>query len=221
MKNRQFIFLLGSILIGVLLISVSMLMENSSVEKTEISNDEMGTNFSALESKIKAISSQNYNPSLYVNINAEIHSSFAQQLITKAGEQNLKLQLQDLQSKNLYALCESFLTGVPLNSNELKNWLDDLTKTYPNESKSSHYKNQINAYNYYSTSLPNKINSFIKKSCLDQNMTQNLINEVSAMSKLDHNYSKSNRFSKIKSDCVIKLKNFRAESLYNNVPSCY
>jgi hypothetical protein len=220
MKNRQFIFLIGVIVIGVLFIGVSMLMENTSVEKPKISNDEMGTNFSALESKIKAISSQSYNPSLYLSISVEIHSSFAQQLITQAGEQNLKLQLRDLQSKNLYSVCESYLTGAPLNSSELKNWLDDLKKTYPNESKTSYYKNQINAYNYYSTSLPNKINSFIKKSCFDENMTQTLINEVSSMPKLNHNYSKTSRFSKIKNDYKIKLVDFRAECLYNNVPSC-
>ena len=221
MKNRQFIFLLAAIVIGVLLIGISMYNESTGVQKTEISNDEMGSNFSALESKIKALSNKSYKPSSYITISAEVHSSLAQQLITQAGEKNLKLQLQDLQSKNLYSLCESYLTGVSLNSNELKNWLNDLKQTYPNESKTSFYKNQINAYNYYSIILPAKINSFIKKTCLDLNMTQSLIDELSSMSKLEYKYSKTNRFSKIKSVYIIKLKDFRAECLYYNFPSCY
>jgi hypothetical protein len=195
-------------------------MENTNVEKTEISNDEMGTNFTTLESKIKALSNQNYNPSIFINIGAEIHSSLAQQLITQAGEQNLKLQLQDIQSKILYSACESFLTGSTTNSNELKKWLEDFKKIYPNETKTSYYKNQISAYNYYSSTLPDRISSFVRKECLDQNMTQNLINELSSMSKLDHKYSNARRFSNIKTININKLKNFRAECLYNNVPSC-
>lgn len=210
--NRQLKFLIGAIVIGVLLIGVSMLMENTSVEKTEVSDHEMGSNFQALESKIKAISAQSYQSSVYVNINTEIHASFAQKLITQAGEQNLKLQLKEIQSKLLFRACESFLNGNTSNSDELIGWLNDYARSFPMENQAKYYKSQINAYNYYAVTLPTRIDLFVNKKCFDDYNSNKLINEISNMTSLDSKYSTLNKFQTIKQQKVTLLKNYRSSS---------
>ncbi|MEN9303374.1 MAG: hypothetical protein RL264_1803 [Bacteroidota bacterium] len=217
--TRQFKFLIGAIVIGVIFIGLSMLLENTNVEKTEISNNDLGTNFSPLENKIKVLSNQGYNPSNFITLNAEIHSSFSNQLITKAGEENLKLQLKETQTNLLFSECELFLKGSSSNSKQLLQWLDDLKRNFPEENKIAYFKSQINAYNYYAISLPNKINTFVRKECFDDLNSIKLKTEIQQMPKLDRKYSAKSKFITIKNNSIKLLDDYRSES-YDEYGPC-
>jgi outer membrane murein-binding lipoprotein Lpp len=214
--TRQIKFLIGAIIIGVLLIAISMCDDYSNVPKIKTSSNELGTNFSPLESKIKVLSAQNYKPSDFITLKAEIHSSFSSELITQAGEENLKLQLKETQTNLLFSECELFLKGASSNSKQLLQWLDDLKRNFPEESKIGYYKAQIDAYNYYTTTLPNKINSLVRIQCFDDVKSNNLKSEIQQMSRLDRNFRR--KLNAKVQKLVKQIEEYRSASFENYGP---
>lgn len=208
--TRQIKFLIGAIIIGVLLIALSMCDDYSNVPKIKTSSNEWGTNFSPLENKIKVLSKQGYNPSDFITLKAEIHSSFSSELITQAGEENLNLQLKETQTNLLFSECELFLKGASSNSKQLLQWLDDLKRNFPEESKIGYFKSQINAYNYYAILLPNKIDFLVRKECFDDVNSTKLKTEIQQMSRLDGKYKRN--FAPKNEKLIEKIVNYRSES---------
>jgi hypothetical protein len=90
--------------------------------------------------------------------------------------------------------------------------LTDFNKSYPNESKIAYYKSQINAYIYYSTTLPNRINAFVKKKCFDDLNSNKLTTEIQQMSRLDGKYSTKSKFTIIKKNSNRQLEEYRSKS---------
>jgi hypothetical protein len=214
--TRQLKFLIGAIAIGVIFIGISMWWEGTVVVVPKTPNNNMGTNFSNLESKIKILNKEDYNPSNFISLIAEIHSSFSSELITQAGEDNLKLQLKVTQTNVLFSECESFLKGSSSNSRQLLLWLDELKTSYVEETEIDYFKGQINAYNYYHITLPNKINSFVTKGCYDDVNSSALITEIQKMSRLDNKYTL--KFKGNNNILINKLQNYRSFSFDNYKP---
>ena len=160
-KNRSLVFLGGTMLAGILIIGILMLSESTDVESVEIVNEPVNTNFKILESKIKNLKTQNFNPNSYNTIATEIDASYQQELITSSAKTNLISSLSSVYTTLVYNQCEMYLTNNFGNSDDILSWLNQLEKISSKNAKIDQYRNQIKWYKYYSTSLPAKVNNFI------------------------------------------------------------
>lgn len=213
-KNRSLVFLGGTMLMGILIIGVLLLFENNDVESVEIVNQQANTNFKTLESKIKNLKTQNFDPKSYSTIATEINSSFEQELLTADSKTNLMSSLATVYSDLVYARCEFYLTGMGLdNSKNVTSWLKQLERITAKNARIVKYQNQIKWYDYYSTTLSSKVYNFINPGITNYNddIYKILIEEVSKMPHLEPAYKNKTKFIQIRSKLITALQNFNAE----------
>lgn len=211
-QNRSLVFLAGTLVMGILIISVLLFVERNDVEGVEIVNEQANTNFKALESKIDALKNQNFNPNSYNTIATEIDASYQQELITGSAKSNLVTKLTSVYSDLVFKQCELFLTRNYNTSKDVLSWLNQLQRITSRNSKIDTYRNQINLYNYYSTTLPNKVDAFIAPGITnyEDNLYEKLKNEVQTMPKFDPSYKNSSKFSGIRYNLISKLERFNS-----------
>ena len=212
-KNRSLVFLAGTLVMGILIISVLLFVESNDVEGVEIVNEQANTNFKALETKIDALKKQNFNPNNYNTIATEIDASYQQELITGSAKSNLVAKLTTVYSDLVYKQAELFLSRDIGTSQEINSWLNQLQKITSRNSKIDNYRNQIKWYNYYSSTLLNKVNIFISPGITnyDENKYQTLKQEVQTMPYFDPSYKNRSKFNMIKYNLTSKLENFNAD----------
>jgi hypothetical protein len=212
-QNRSFVFLAGTLVMGILIISVLLFVESNDVEGVEIVNEQANTNFKALETKINALNNQNFNPNSYNTIATEIDASYQQELITGSAKSNLVTKLTSVYADLVYKQAELFLSRDVGTSQEVLSWLNQLQKITSRNSKIDTYRNQIKWYNYYETTLPNKVDAFIAPGITnyEENNYQRLKQEVKTMPNFDPSYKNRSKFNSIRYNLTSRLENFNAE----------
>jgi hypothetical protein len=210
--NRSLVFLAGTLVMGILIISVLLFVESNDVEGVEIVNEQANTNFKTLETKIDALKNQNFNPNSYNTIATEIDASYQQELITGSAKSNLVTKLTTVYSDLVYKQAEMFLTRDIGTSKEVFSWLNQLQRITSRNSKIDTYRNQLNLYNYYSTTLSNKVVAFIAPGITnyEENNYQRLKQEVKTMPNFDPSYKNRSKFNTIRYNLTSKLENFNA-----------
>lgn len=217
-KNRSLVFLGGTMLMGILIIGILVYFENNDVESVEIVNQQANSNFKELESKIKNLKTQNFDPTSYNTIAAEINTSYEQELITADSKTNLMLNIATVYSDLVYARCEFYLTGMGLDSSkQVTSWLNQLESITAKNAKIVNYRNQIKWYDYYSKTLPSKVNNFINPGITnyDEDKYKILKEEVSNMPNLGLAYKNKSNFINIRRKLINDLQNFNAQ-FYSN-----
>jgi hypothetical protein len=213
-KNRSLVFLGGTMIVGILIIGVLVYFENNDVEGVEIVNQQANTNFKTLESKIKNLKTQNFDPKSYSTIATEINSSYEQELLTADSKTNLMSSLATVYSDLVYARCEFYLSGMGLDSGKnVTRWLNQLERITAKNARIVKYQNQIKWYDYYSTTLSAKVYNFINPGITNYNddRYKMLTEEVSKMPNLDSVYKNKTKFIKIRNELLLALQNFNAE----------
>lgn len=212
-KNRSLVFLAGTLVMGILIISVLLFVESNDVEAVEIVNEQANTNFKALEAKIDDLKKQNFNPDNYSTIATDIGTSYQQDLITGSAKSNLLSKLTIVYSDLVYKQAELFLVRDIGTSKEVLSWLNQLQTITSRNAKIDTYRNQIKWYNYYSTTLPNKVDAFIAPGITnyEENLYVKLKNEVQTMPNFDSSYKNRSKFNSIRYNLTSRLENFNAE----------
>ncbi|SEB06527.1 hypothetical protein SAMN05443667_11919 [Flavobacterium gillisiae] len=213
-KNRSIVFLAGTILIGILLIGAVMYIEYDDVEDIEIVNEPPSTTFPILEKKIANLKQQNFNPTSYSTLATEIDASYQQGLINSSAKTNLITNLTSVYSGLVYNQCGFFLAGTNANSStDVLNWLAQLERISAKNVKIDNYRNQIKWYQYYSLSLPTKVNNFIRPGITnyDEATYKVLKTEVQQMPNLKPEYKNKAKFSKIRTELTAKLERFNTQ----------
>lgn len=212
-QNRSLVFLAGTLIMGILIISVLLFVESNDVEGVEIVNEQANTNFKTLETKIDALKNQNFNPNSYNTIATEIDASYQQELITGSAKSNLVAKLTTVYSDLVYKQAELFLIRDIGTSQEVLSWLNQLQRISSRNSKIDTYRNQMKWYNYYETTLPNKVDAFIAPGITnyEENNYQRLKQEVQTMPNFDPSYKNRSKFNSIRYNLTSRLENFNAE----------
>ncbi len=211
-QNRSLVFLVGTLVMGILIIGVLLFVESNDVEGVTIVNEQANTNFKVLETKIDALSNQNFDPNSYNTIVTGINSSFDQDLITGSAKSNLVSKLTTVYSDLVYRQCDFFLSNDIGTSQEVSSWLNQLEKITSRNSKIGSYRTQIKWYNYYATTLPNTVEAFIAPGITnyEENLYQKLKQEVQTMPNFDPSYKNSGKFNGIRANLTSQLENFNA-----------
>ena len=217
-QNRSLVFLAGTLIMGILIIGVLLFVESNDVEGVEIVNEQANTNFKALETKIEALKNQNFNPNNYNTLLTEINSSFDRKLITGSAKSNLVTKLTTVYSDLVYKQAELFLCREIGTSQEVLSWLNQLQKITSRNSKIDTYRNQIKWYNYYSITLPNKVEAFISDlTNYNEDKYKKYKQEVQTMPNFEPSYKNRPKFNKIRNNLRSELENFNAD-FYSQEP---
>ncbi|MEI6312722.1 MAG: hypothetical protein WCP57_10725 [Bacteroidota bacterium] len=211
-QNRSLIFLLGTIVLGILIISVLMLGGSDGVPPPIINKDLADPNYKALETKIDALKKQHFNPDMYSTILTEIDGSYQQELITGSAKSFLLMKLTNEYSDLVYKQAELFLMHDVGKSNEINGWLSQLEKINGGNPKINIYRNQIKWYNYYASTLPTKVETFIESgiSKYQKSTYESLKKELQDMPQFEPKYKNRSKFNKIKEVSINKLAKFDA-----------
>jgi hypothetical protein len=212
-KNRSLVFLAGTLVMGILIMGMLLFLEGNDVVGGTVVKDGVETNFKTLEVRIDNLKSQSFNPTSYNTIVAEIDASFQQELITGPAKTNLIDNLNNVYSDLVYKQCELFLTSRTNNSKDVLAWLNQLQRITSRNSKIDNYRNQINLYNYYSSSLPNKVDRFIASGFgnYSDGVYDHLKNEVQNMPNFNATYKNSSKFSTLRKNLLYKLQLFNSD----------
>jgi hypothetical protein len=221
-KNRSLVFLAVTIILGALIVGVLVFVENNDVQSIDMVNDEANTNYKELESKIEDLKNQNFDPNSYNTLATAIDASYDQQLINSSAKSNLMSNLTNVYSNLVYSRCEFYLTGNTMNtSTDVLNWLNQLESITSRNSYIDYYRGQINAYVYYSETLPNKVDSFISPGITNYNdsLYYSFKNEVENMSKLQPKYRAKTLFTNLKAKLINDLAQFNTDWATAGVPT--
>jgi hypothetical protein len=213
-KNRSFVFLGGTMLMGVLIIGVLAFWETTGVDPVEVVNEQANTNYVELETAIDSLKNANFRPDSYSTLLTRIDASHQQDLITADAKEELVSRLTDTYSGLVYNQCEFFLTGTNLHSDtEVLDWLSQLEKITGPDDKTGHYKGQIAAYNYYMDTLPEKVEDFISGGVENYNdeTYKELKDEVTGLTRLDPPYRTTAKLNTLMASLKSGLEEFNSE----------
>lgn len=213
-KNRGLVFLGAIMIIGIVVMGGIMLGGIKEDGPVIVPENSVSVNFNDFKQKIEALKNENFNPSSYNTLSTEIDSYYQQELITKDAQIALKSNLTSVYSGLIYSRCEFFLTGNNLNtSTEVLSWLKQLENITARSTKTDYYRAQINAYLYYSTTLPKKVSAFISPGITNYNDQQyySYKDEVNNMPRLSVKYKNNQKFTAIRKNLLNNLAQFNAD----------
>ncbi len=182
--------------------------ENS--EETTIATSETQTAIhNDLEKKIDGLKNNAFNPQSYSILMTEIHSYYMTESFTESIKTSLENRLLDVYSEKVYAEADKFLTGRNQNSQEVQSLLSQIKENGGNQQKINYYQNQIKYYNYYSSTLPQKVSNFIRKGITNYSDEEyNILkDEVNNMPNLESKY-KTGKFQQLKKNLIYNLGEF-------------
>lgn len=214
-KNRSFVLLIFTLFIGVFLIGGMLFYETDSPGgeggPTEVLDG--GPEFKKIEIKISELKNKTFDPSCFNTIKTEIDSYYDLGIYQSSSKTYLTTKLTSVYSDLVFNQTELFLTSDIGTSNEVLSWLNQLQKITSKTSKIDNYKNQINAYNYYSITLSRKVNNFISPDTtkFNEDIYKKLLFEVKNMPKLNVKYKNRYKFNSIKINLNTKLDKFKCE----------
>jgi len=128
---------------------------------------------------------------------------------TESIKTSLENRLLDVYSEKVFAEAEKFLIGRNQNIQEVQSLLSQIKENGGNQQKIDYYQNQINYYNYYSSTLPQKVSNFIRMGITNYSDEEyNLLkDEVNNMPNLESKY-KTGKFQQLKKTLIYNLGEF-------------
>lgn len=211
--------LIGALTIGILVIGLSQLITGSkSPDSKPASENSTETNyFNILNAKVDLLNSGPLDHNRFNSQEAEIDSYLGQQLIIPAAANSLKSSLNKIFAGRVYKECDSFLKGINVNSNQISQLLNVLQSKIGANATINGYKNQIKWYQYYSSTLPTKVNAFVRAGIDNYTETEylSLKNEVQNTPGLNPAYSKSGKLQAAKNSMMTSL--FQINSDFHNL----
>lgn len=212
-KNRNLVLLGATLLSGILVIGALMFFESMDIQGVEIVKDKANSNYKTLESKIQSLKNQNFDPNCYNTLSMEIETSYSQDLITGSAKTQLMSDLANAYADLVYNKCQTFLVNNIGSSQDIINLLNQLEIITSKNSRIDRYRNQIKWHQYYSITLSEKVNDFIRPGIInyDEGRYQLLRNEVQNMPNLDPAYKNNNKFNSIKKSLIKELQQFNSD----------
>ncbi|MEP6262022.1 MAG: hypothetical protein ABJ092_10625 [Gillisia sp.] len=229
LKTILIVVVSGIILVGGLfayeVFAVSAEKEEVAAEEPSASPETETAIHSDLEKKIDKLNSFAFNPQSYSILMTEIHSYYMTESFTESIKTSLENRLLEVYSKQVFTEAEKFLSGRSQSSQEVQNLLSQLKENGGNQQKINYYQNQINYYNYYSSTLPQKVSNFIRKGITNYTDEEyNMLkDEVNNMSNLENKY-KTGKFQQLKKTMIYNLGEFNMayhiptyQAVYENI----
>lgn len=213
LKTILIVIVSGIILVGGLfayeVFAVSAEKEEVAAEEPSASPETETAIHNELEKKIDALKNNSFNPQSYSILMTEIHSYYMTDSFTESIKTSLENRLLDVYSEKVYVEAEKFLTGRNQNSPEVLSLLAQIKENGGNQQKINYYQNQINYYNYYSSTLPQKVSNFIRKGITNYTDEEyNMLkDEVNNMPNLESKY-KNEKFQQLKKNLIYNLGEF-------------
>lgn len=204
--------LAGALGLGVLIIGATQMIGNTNKVKTELVStvSEGTTLFNELTSKVDSLKTGSLDVPRFNTLEVSVDSYFEQKLITDQAANSLKTSINRIFALRVYAYCEAFLKGRNGNAPECIQLLNNLQGKIGANNQILMYRTQIKWFQYYSTTLPNKVNTFVKSGIgnYTDEEYQRLKDEVQNMPGLSPIYKNSNRFKTINSKLIKDLYQF-------------
>ena len=209
-ENRSTYFLVGTMLVGLLCIGVLMLFENTGGVGDVISKIEVKSTYKQLEMDVNDVKNKNFDPNSFNTMVMSINQNYSQGLITSAAKNNLTKDLTDIFSTQIFSQSERLLKGNEQNTSEkVLSWLSQLEIIMSKNAKIDNYRSQIKLFEYYSITLPERVNNFVAggPTQFDENTYLNLKNQVSTMPNFEASYQNRQKFVAIKNELLPTLIN--------------
>ena len=217
---KQLISILAT---GYVVIILMLVFENIGIGSMASIGKESGNSFQELQTEINKISSNNWDPTGYTTLAAKIHTSKVNDLILEIDEINLQ-KILDLHYVNkVIETSERYLHTSNGDYNKINKALSQLQRSVTisadAKQKISTAINKLNAFNYYTSVLPNEISSFIKGGVgnFDENKFNNLVNKIDNLNGLLVPYSNNSKIQNIKQNSRTPLLQFQGEFVSNQI----
>ena len=215
--------LIGILLTGFGIIILMLVFENIGIGSMASIGKESGNSFQELQTEIDKIPSNNWDATGYSTLAAKIHTSKANGFITEDVEIDLQKKLDLYYLNKVIETTERYLHTSNGDYNKINKVLAQLQKSITisadDKQKISVALNTLDAFNYYTSILPNEISSFINNgvSNFDENKCNNLVNKIDNLNGLLVPYSNNSKIQNIKQNSRTALLQFQGEFVSNQI----
>ena len=215
-KNRVFYFMGGTLLVALLIIGVMYLSgsrrnngSNTSKQATVLSSDPTVD----IKKAILDINSANASGEKYSTAVTMISAARNQNLINDALHESLQLQLDNQYKSAAITKIDRLIKSDPINIAEINTLISHMKSIGINDPKCASYQSQIAKMNYYTTSLPVKVNAFTSRSFANYNHEayKALINEIETLPGLDPLFKKKNAVAAMQGSLIRKMRDYNAK----------
>ena len=194
--------LIGILSTGFGIIILMLLLENAGIGSIASIGEENGNSFQELQTEINKIPNNNWDPSGYSTLAAKIHTSKANGFITADVEIDLQKKLDLYYLNKVIETSERFLHTSNGDFNKVNKALSQLQKSVTisaeDKQKVSVAINTLNAFNYYTSVLPNEIDSFINNGNFDEHNFNIYYKKVEILNELLVPYSNNPKIQNVK-----------------------
>lgn len=211
--NRNSIILISVLFTGILLIGILKYFtetETLTPQRPKPKTAQKETVYDELSVKLETLKSGVFKPAEFDILEGSIEGSLASGSITQKAADYLNEKKNEILANRIYQQCDIFLINDRGNSSQILTWLNELQKKNGAKSKIENYRKQIYWHQYYSVTLPNKVNGFIQPGITNyvKKTYLSLMNEVETMPGLDNRYKNTSKFSKIRTKLKRDLYQF-------------
>lgn len=194
-QNRIYYIVGGTIAVGLLLAFLVFAFSgglDSPVTKLPSRVDSASSTKShhvVIEKKIDSLSQHNVTPTKYTTLKSEISSGLNAGMYPNSIKSNLDNRLADAYSKAVIAKINNELSKNPINQNEVEIYLTHLNTIGLANNEVLNFRRILKEYNYWTVSVPSKVETFVKKSFANYNSDQylSLKNELEGSSNISPN----------------------------------
>ncbi len=206
-NKRTIYFMGGTILVGLLLI-VFMLFGNDVIKVISpsdgttipvdstviVQGDTISTNppiqnspHHKIQEKIDKLTVQNINPQVYVTITQEISSAEKAGVFPMSIATNLRESLNENYIRLSFNKADNIFAKDPINKTELNDILNHISSLGADRNRIQSYTTKIKQIEYYTQTLPAKVNRFTGRSFnnFNSNEYQSLKSELNNLPNLD------------------------------------
>jgi hypothetical protein len=179
-----------------------LVFENIGIGSIASVGQENGNSFQELQTEINKISSNNWDPTSYSTLAAKIHTSKANGFITEDLEIDLQKKLDLYYLNKVIETTERYLHTSSGDFNKINKALTQIAKSttisIEDKQKIKTAINTMNAFNYYTTVLPNEIESFITNGNYNEDRFNNLYQKIQNVNPLLVSYTNNPKIQSIK-----------------------
>lgn len=229
-NKRTIYFMGGTILVGLLLI-VFMLFGNDVIREISpsggrtipvdstviVPKDTINTNptkqkssHHKIQEKIDKLTVQNVNPQVYVTIMQEIASAEKANIFPNSIATNLRESLNENYIRLSFNKADNIFAIDPINKTELNNILNHISSLGADRNRIQSYTTKIKQIEYYTQTLPAKVNQFTNRSFenFNSNKYQTLKSELNNLPNLDASLKNRVSIKAAKNASLYKLNNY-------------
>jgi hypothetical protein len=217
---KQLISILAT---GYVVIILMLVFENIGIGSIATIGEESGNSFQELQTEINKIPSNNWDPSAYSTLAAKIHTSKANGFITGDVEVDLQKKLDLYYLNKVIETTERYLHTSSGDYDKINKALSQLQRSVTisgdDKQKITVAINTLNAFNYYTSVLPNEIASFINRGVgsFDEIQCNNFVTKIDNLNGLLTPYSNNSKIQNIKQNSRAALLQFQSEYVSNQI----